>query len=53
MLSSVLTLKVPTKIAADILIVYFYLLNKIRPDFSRESSEDSLETSSFIFSEKQ
>ena len=34
-----LTLKVPNKIAADnILIFYFYLSKKIRLDFSRESS---------------
>ena len=46
-----------TKIAADdILIFYFYLSKKIRLDVSCESSaraEDSLETWSLIFSEKQ
>ena len=42
-------LKRQTKIAADdILIFYFYLSKKIRLDFS----EDSLEASSLIFSEK-
>ena len=43
------------KIAADdILIFYFYLLNKIRLDFSRESlpSRGFTEISSLIFSEK-
>ena len=46
-------LKRQTKIAADdILIFYFYLLKKIRLDLSCES-EDSLKTSSLIFSEKQ
>ena len=45
--------KCQTKIAADgILIFYFYLSKKIRLDVSCES-EDSLETSSLIFSEKQ
>ena len=43
--SNVLTLKAPTKIAADdILIFYFYLSKKIRLDISNESS--------LIFSEK-
>ena len=45
-----------TKIAADdiLFLFYFYLLKKMRLDFSCESSaEDSLETSSLIFSEKQ
>ena len=47
-------LQCQTKIATeDILIFYFYLLKKMRLDFSCESSEDSLETSSLIFSEKQ
>ena len=52
----VLTLKAQNKnIAADdILILYFYLSKKIRLDFSSESStQDSLETSSLIFSEKK
>ena len=41
----------PQKFAADdILIFYFYLSKKIRLDFS---CEDSLETSSLIFAEKQ
>ena len=48
-------LKRQTKIAAeDILIFYFYLTKKMRLDFSCESSvQDSLETSSLIFSENQ
>ena len=44
-----------TKIAADdILIFYFYLSKKVRLDFSGELclAEDSLETSSLIFSLK-
>ena len=46
-------LKRQTNIAGDdILIFYFYLSKKIRLDFSCEA-EDSLVTSSLIFSEKQ
>ena len=46
-------LKRQTKIAADdILICYFYLSKKIRLDFSWESAEDSLETSSLKNNEK-
>ena len=49
-------LQCETKIATDdILIFYFYLSKKIRLDFFHVNplEEDSLETSSLIFSEKK
>ena len=52
-LSKYLPLECKTKIAADdILIFHYYLSKKIRLDVLSEA-EDSLETSSLIFSEKQ
>ena len=49
---TILTLKAPSKIAADHTLNFFnfYHSKKIRLDVSCESSADSLETSSLIFS---